>query len=67
MSTLTAVDWLVIGAYFAIRNAMRAFRSGLGLTFSAPLTSEKILMALYGSAAGDESSEPLPSSAAVAD
>jgi xanthine dehydrogenase large subunit len=36
-----------IGAYFAIRNAMRAFRPDLMVPFSAPLTSEKILTALY--------------------
>jgi xanthine dehydrogenase large subunit len=35
-----------IGAYFAIRSAMQAFRSNLPLPFSAPLTSEKILSAL---------------------
>jgi xanthine dehydrogenase large subunit len=36
-----------IGAYFAILNAMRAFRPDLELFFDAPMTSEKILMALH--------------------
>lgn len=35
-----------IGAYFAIWNAMRAFHPALEPVFDAPLTSEKILMAL---------------------
>jgi xanthine dehydrogenase large subunit len=36
-----------IGAYFAIRNAMRAFRPDIDLPFIAPLTPERVLMALY--------------------
>ena len=36
-----------IGAYFAIRNAIRAFRPGHSFPFSAPITPEKALMALY--------------------
>jgi xanthine dehydrogenase large subunit len=36
-----------IGAYFAILAAMRAFRPDLECFFDAPLTSEKILMALH--------------------
>jgi xanthine dehydrogenase large subunit len=36
-----------IGAYFAIRNAVKAFNSGTNLPFSAPFTPEKVLMALY--------------------
>ena len=36
-----------IGAYFAIRNAVRAFRPGIELPFSAPLTPEKALLYLY--------------------
>ena len=36
-----------IGAYFAILNAMRAFKPNLKLEFSAPLTPEKVLMSLY--------------------
>jgi len=45
-----------IGAYFAIRNAIRAFKSaapagaGAGenlLSFDAPFTAEKVLLNLY--------------------
>ncbi len=36
-----------IGAYFAIRNAIRAFRPEHRPEFSAPLTPEKVLMNLY--------------------
>jgi xanthine dehydrogenase large subunit len=36
-----------IGAYFAIRQAVRAFNPLPGVPFSAPFTPEKVLMALY--------------------
>ncbi|MEI6947197.1 molybdopterin cofactor-binding domain-containing protein [Paraflavisolibacter sp. H34] len=36
-----------IGAYFALRNALRAFRPGAVVPFSAPMTPEKVLLALY--------------------
>jgi len=36
-----------IGAYFAILQAMKAFRPTLVGQFSAPLTSEKVLLSLY--------------------
>lgn len=36
-----------IGAYFAIRKAIRAFNPLAGIPFSAPMTPEKVLMALY--------------------
>ena len=36
-----------IGAYFAIRNAIRAFNSSAAIPFDAPMTPEKTLMALY--------------------
>jgi xanthine dehydrogenase large subunit len=36
-----------IGAYFALRNAIRAFNPSADLPFSAPLTPEKALMGLY--------------------
>ncbi len=36
-----------IGAYFAIRNALKAFKSGAVLSFDAPFTPEKVLMNLY--------------------
>lgn len=36
-----------IGAYFAILNAVKAFRPGAEFEFSAPFTPEKVLMNLY--------------------
>ncbi|MCX6275590.1 MAG: molybdopterin-dependent oxidoreductase [Bacteroidetes bacterium] len=36
-----------IGAYFALRNAVKAFNAGSLISFDAPLTPEKVLMALY--------------------
>ncbi|MEO6490837.1 MAG: molybdopterin cofactor-binding domain-containing protein [Ferruginibacter sp.] len=36
-----------IGAYFALRNAIKAFNPNCDLPFSAPMTPEKVLMALY--------------------
>lgn len=36
-----------IGAYFAILNAMKAFRPGKEFEINAPLTPEKVLMNLY--------------------
>ncbi len=36
-----------IGAYFAILQAMKAFRPTLAGQFSAPFTSEKVLLSLY--------------------
>jgi xanthine dehydrogenase large subunit len=38
-----------IGAYFAIRNAVRAFHEQQSeiLPFDAPFTAEKVLMSLY--------------------
>ena len=38
-----------IGAYFALRNAVKAFNPKSGIGFEAPLTPEKILMNLYNS------------------
>ncbi len=37
-----------IGAYFALRNAIRAFNPKAEISFSAPMTPEKTLSALYG-------------------
>ena len=37
-----------IGAYFALRNAIKAFNPGSNIAFSAPMTPEKVLMGLYG-------------------
>ncbi len=36
-----------IGAYFAIQNAIKAFNPKYNLSFHAPFTPEKVLMALY--------------------
>ncbi len=36
-----------IGAYFALRNAVKAFNPGAVLPYDAPLTPEKVLMGLY--------------------
>lgn len=36
-----------IGAYFSLRNAIRAFRPDMELPFSAPMTPEKVLTGLY--------------------
>ena len=36
-----------IGAYFAIRNAVKAFNPNADLPFDAPFTPEKVLMSLY--------------------
>ncbi len=38
-----------IGAYFALRNAIKAFISTADIPFDAPLTPEKVLLALYTS------------------
>ena len=36
-----------IGAYFALRNAIRAFNPSAIIPFDAPMTPEKVLLALY--------------------
>ena len=36
-----------IGAYFAIRNAVLAFNPNAAINYEAPITPEKVLMALY--------------------
>jgi xanthine dehydrogenase large subunit len=56
-----------IGAFFAIRDAMREFRSDLALPFFAPLTSEKILMALYAYGRRDTPALHRATSAAAVD
>jgi len=40
-----------LGAYFAIRNAVKAFNPHCDIGFSAPITPEKVLMAMYKPAA----------------
>jgi len=37
-----------IGAYFALRNAIRAFNPDAEVPFDAPMTPEKVLLNLYG-------------------
>jgi xanthine dehydrogenase large subunit len=39
-----------IGAYFALRNAVKAFNPSTDIPFDAPMTPEKVLMALYADA-----------------
>lgn len=39
-----------IGAYFALRNAVRAFNPSSNLPFDAPMTPEKVLLSLYADA-----------------
>ena len=36
-----------IGAYFSLRNAIKAFNPRAEIDFKAPMTPEKTLMALY--------------------
>ncbi|MGZ8552562.1 MAG: xanthine dehydrogenase molybdopterin binding subunit [Chitinophagaceae bacterium] len=36
-----------IGAYFALRNAMKAFNPSADIPYDAPMTPEKVLMGLY--------------------
>jgi xanthine dehydrogenase large subunit len=42
-----------IGAYFALLDAMKAFRPELPAFFRAPMTPERVLMALHGGASRD--------------
>ncbi|MEO8148350.1 MAG: hypothetical protein ABI723_11960, partial [Bacteroidia bacterium] len=35
-----------IGAYFALRNAIKAFNPAAQIPFDAPMTAEKVLMSL---------------------
>lgn len=43
-----------IGAFFAIRNAVKAFNPTSNIAFSAPITPEKVLMGLYQEALVEE-------------
>ena len=36
-----------IGAYFALRNAIKAFNPSADIPYDAPMTPEKVLMSLY--------------------
>ena len=42
-----------IGAYFALRNAVKAFNPDVNIAFDAPMTPEKVLMNLYAQSAKD--------------
>jgi xanthine dehydrogenase large subunit len=46
-----------IGAYFALLDAMRAFRPDLETFFHAPMTPERVLMYLHGDRVNPESEE----------
>ncbi|MGC2237000.1 MAG: molybdopterin cofactor-binding domain-containing protein [Pyrinomonadaceae bacterium] len=46
-----------IGAYFAIREAVKAFNTEISPAFDAPFTAEKVLMNLYSEAAKKMSAE----------
>jgi xanthine dehydrogenase large subunit len=41
-----------IGAYFALRNAIKSFNPSADIPFDAPMTPEKVLMSLYPEPAG---------------
>ena len=36
-----------IGAYFALRNGVKAFNASADIPYDAPMTPEKVLMSLY--------------------
>ncbi|TGE15580.1 xanthine dehydrogenase molybdopterin binding subunit [Hymenobacter elongatus] len=55
-----------IGAYFAVREAIRAFRPAHQPTFSAPITPEKVLLNLYPALAPTATSAVVVSNTAVA-
>ena len=42
-----------IGAFFALRNALKAFNPDADIAFDAPLTPEKVLMSLYAQTSKD--------------
>jgi len=42
-----------IGAFFALRNALKAFNPDADIAFDAPLTPEKVLMSLYAQTSRD--------------
>jgi len=42
-----------VGAYFALRNAVKAFNPDANIPFDAPMTPEKVLMSLYPQSAKD--------------
>jgi xanthine dehydrogenase large subunit len=46
-----------IGAYFALRNAVKAFNPSAVMAYDAPLTPEKVLMSLYPRPRGEETTK----------
>ncbi|HMS64340.1 MAG TPA: molybdopterin-dependent oxidoreductase [Ignavibacteria bacterium] len=48
-----------IGGYFAILNAVKAFRPGKEFKFSSPITPEKVLLNLYGNSEQSVNSETI--------
>ncbi|HEX6334792.1 MAG TPA: molybdopterin cofactor-binding domain-containing protein [Flavisolibacter sp.] len=46
-----------IGAYFALRNAIRSFNPGARIPYSAPMTAEKVLMHLYDAMKPDDATD----------
>lgn len=49
-----------IGAFFAIRNAIKAFNPAADVPFNAPLTPEKTLLALYSNSQTFKGNKALP-------
>ena len=47
-----------IGVYFALRNAMKAFRPDAALTLDTPMTPERLLLALHRDSVEVESRQP---------
>jgi xanthine dehydrogenase large subunit len=65
-----------IGAYFALRNAVKAFNPDADIPFDAPMTPEKVLMGLYSKKKDDKRKKdhtivttilPVPASAKLKD
>ncbi len=56
-----------IGTYFALRNAIRSFNANGEIPFSAPMTPEKTLMALYNNTNDDEATKDVVDKHAVSD
>ncbi|MEO6404918.1 MAG: molybdopterin cofactor-binding domain-containing protein [Ferruginibacter sp.] len=54
-----------MGSYFAIRNAVKAFNPTSDIGFSAPITPEKVLMALYSSSTSTAANEKATSKLAA--
>ena len=48
-----------IGAFFALRNAIRHFNAAVKPAFDAPMTPEKVLMNLYNQPNKEETTEPI--------